>query len=542
MQYCGKCGGEISDDARFCEHCGARIDAPEYPDNWEEYEEDAPVQAQQTEQGNAPAPKKSKAPLMILLAILLALLAGGGVFLFMRQKGSPDPGGKPTKKEKADKKKEDDMDFDELEGTLEALDQAQIRLVSADVSEFPKVRLYVRCEDSSGQTLTLSSPTARIRETSAGGKDIERTIKKVEQLKGNQGLGVELLTDKSGSMRYDLASMQRVMTEFIDSLDYKSGDKVEIISFDSFIMYMCDFTDQKDLLKNGVSNMTAYGDTALYDALVTGIENAGARTGANCVIAFTDGVDNVSRHTYEEAINLALQKEIPVYIIGTSGADQGILQDICTRTGGQYWNVNDIMDIGEIYEKIYANQKDMYCIEYETDGDSDAYAQRIISCILKDGKYGGVFKGQEFTAIKKQEIQKHSSRYEIVREDISWTAAKEKARAKGGHLVTITSADEEKQMEKMAADAGVKYCWIGGYTSVRDNQAFGHWTTGESFSYTNWFAGEPSRNDKDGTPEFYLMLWNVQGAWSWNDQRDDVINSGLEYFKGNVGYIIEYEQ
>ena len=85
MQYCGKCGGEISDDARFCEHCGARIDAPEYPDNWEEYEEDTPVQAQQTEQGNAPAPKKSKAPLMILLAILLALLAGGGVFLFMRQ-------------------------------------------------------------------------------------------------------------------------------------------------------------------------------------------------------------------------------------------------------------------------------------------------------------------------------------------------------------------------------------------------------------------------------------------------------------------------
>ena len=42
MQYCGKCGGEISDDARFCEHCGARIDAPEYPDNWEEYEEDTP--------------------------------------------------------------------------------------------------------------------------------------------------------------------------------------------------------------------------------------------------------------------------------------------------------------------------------------------------------------------------------------------------------------------------------------------------------------------------------------------------------------------
>ena len=97
-------------------------------------------------------------------------------------------------------------------------------------------------------------------------------------------------------------------------------------------------------------------------------------------------------------------------------------------------------------------------------------------------------------------------------------------------------------LTEMATQSGLKYLWIGGYTSVRDNQAFGHWTTGEPFDYTAWFPGEPSRNDKDGTPEFYLMLWYVQDYWSWNDQRDDVINdTGLSYFLGNTGYICEYE-
>ncbi len=38
------------------------------------------------------------------------------------------------------------------------------------------------------------------------------------------------------------------------------------------------------------------------------------------------------------------------------------------------------------------------------------------------------------------------------------------------------------------------------------------------------------------------MLWYVQDYWSWNDQRDDVINdTGLSYFLGNTGYICEYE-
>lgn len=98
------------------------------------------------------------------------------------------------------------------------------------------------------------------------------------------------------------------------------------------------------------------------------------------------------------------------------------------------------------------------------------------------------------------------------------------------------------KVSKLAQKAGLKFCWIGGYTEVDDNDnVYGTWITGEPFSYQKWYPGEPSRNDMDGTPESYLMMWYLKNKWTWNDQRDDVLSSGLDYFKGNLGYICEYE-
>ncbi len=527
MRFCEQCGKQISDDARFCGHCGARQMGPwEDSPETETPSEENPPKAEEPAVHRKPAESPGKKPAILIPVIVVAVAALCVIGFFLISGLRSSDAGK---------------DYEEMEEAITEVEPADMRFVSADVSDFPSVKIYVSCE-SNGSVLTLTSPTARIRESISGGAEIERTVRSIEQLEGNQGIGIELVTDKSGSMQYDLGTMQNVMTDFIDNMDFAAGDKAEIISFDTYIMYMCDYTGDAARLKTGISNMTAYGETALYDALVLGINNAGSRPGANCVIAFTDGEDNYSVNTYNEVIRLALEKGIPVYIIGTAYADEGTLREICGQTGGNYWNVSNLYDISEIYDTIYSLQKDMYCIEYETDADSDAYAERSISCILKDKVHGCEFRNVVFTAVKKQEAVKHASRYEIVREDITWTEANEKAHAKGGHLVTITSESEEQQMEQLAADAGIRFVWLGGYTSVRNNLAFGHWTTGEDFTYSKWYPGEPSRNDRDGTPESYLMLWNPTGNWSWNDQRNDVVHSGLKYFPGNVGYIIEYEE
>ncbi|MBR2187905.1 MAG: VWA domain-containing protein [Eubacterium sp.] len=432
--------------------------------------------------------------------------------------------------------------YDAIANAISSKVSGILDFVSSDVTEYPTVKLYYSYTDSAGEPITLTSPTAGIRESISGGAEIERTIRRVERLEGNQGLSIDLVADKSASMSGDLGQMQMIMQQFVQSMDFASGDQAEIISFDSYIMYMCTYTQDVSLLQNGISNMTAYGDTALYDALVTGINNAGSQAGARCVIGFTDGEDNMSIYTPDEVISLALQKEVPVYIIGTGMADYATLSDIALSTGGDYWSVDSISDLSQIMMEIYSNQKDLYCIEYDSEKSADPYASRTVSCVLADETHGGMETGVSFQATEALSQVTHASRYEIIQGDLSWTEANDICISKGGHLATITSQSEMDQLVSMAEKSGLKYLWIGGYTSVRNNSTFGHWITGEDFNYTAWYPGEPSRNDLDGTPEFYLMMWKVGDAWSWNDQRNDVANSEFEYFKGNVGYICEYEQ
>ncbi len=434
-----------------------------------------------------------------------------------------------------------DTSYDGLKNAIANLKPVTIKFVSSDVSDYPNVKTYFTIEDSEGNSVMLSSPNVAIKETIANGSEIEREIKSFEKLEGREGISIELVADKSGSMESDLPTMQNIMSQFINALDYASGDMVELIAFDSYVMYMCTYTQDTSLLNNGINNMTTYGETALYDALYEAVRNAGCKEGARCVIAFTDGEDNCSVHTAEEVISLANSLSVPIFIIGTYSGDYSMYSDITGRTGGMYWDIDSVSDMSTILDSIYQREKNMYCLEYVSDASADAYAERNISCVVADNTYGSVI-DTIFTAVQTLEKEKHESRYELIVEDISWSEANEACLKKGGHLITITSQEEMDQAIALAEGAGLRFVWMGGYTSIRNDVAYGHWITGEPFEFQPWYPGEPSRTDEDGADEMYLMLWQVNDEWSWNDQRNDPVGeTGLEYFKGKTGYICEYE-
>lgn len=417
-----------------------------------------------------------------------------------------------------------------------------VNYVSADISDYPNVRVYFTAEDELGETVYLSSPNVAVKETVTGGKELEQKIKSVDQLKGREGISISLVADKSDSMVDDLGTMQNIMTQFVNALDYKLGDRAELIAFDSFVMYMCTYTDDPALLKNGINNMSPFGMTALYDALYDAVTDAGRQNGARCVIAFTDGMENVSDHTANEVINLANQLSVPIFIIGTNGMYSDY-ENIAMSTGGSYWSIGDISDMQTVLDQIYAAEKDMYCLEYISDSKADPLKERSLSIAVADEIYGSVTE-MVFTPTEAKKAEKHTSRYELIKADVSWEEANAECISKGGHLITITSEEELKIATDLADKEGLKYIWMGGYTSVRGSSVFGHWITGEEFVYQKWYPDEPSRNDLDGTPEMYLMLWNVnKEGWTWNDQRDDLFTKELAHiFTGKTGYICEYEE
>lgn len=438
-----------------------------------------------------------------------------------------------------------DSSFEEFQAALPDRQKMNLRYSSADVTNYPTVKLYYTVEDESQTTLVLSNPVASIKEKVKNGQDVYRKVKNVEILRGNQGVSFDICADKSSSMEGNMSEMKSAMTEFVDMLDTESGDRAELISFDSYVMFMCTYTDDKTLLKNGINNMIAEGATALYDALYYGVMNAATREGARCVIAFTDGQDVSSTHTVDEVIYEANKYSVPIFIIYTSDGDSYTCGRIADETNGRSWPINSVSDMSEVLAEIYQMEKDMYCVEYESDTSLGQLDERNVECIMMDETYGSS-DSSTFVPTEKKEVAQHSSRYEIFVEDISWTEANRKCMDLGGHLVTITSDSEMNTITQLCEGKKIKYCWMGGYTSGSGNATFGHWITGEDFeSYTKWREGEPSGWDRvgDGEPEFYLMLWHPRDdeGWSWNDQRDSLIPEFSKQYSGNMGYVCEWE-
>ena len=122
--------------------------------------------------------------------------------------------------------------------------------------------------------------------------------------------------------------------------------------------------------------------------------------------------------------------------------------------------------------------------------------------------------------------------YKMYSMDYTWTEASEYCTAQGGHLMTITSAEEQAILQDLGLKSGTNY-WIGG----TDSKAEGRWkwVTGEKWVYTEWADGEPDNSQLDtGIDEDYLQVavdWN----YGWNDSAD------LQDKTAGIGFICEWE-
>ncbi len=430
--------------------------------------------------------------------------------------------------------------------TSKEVKSADLELVTSNVVEYPEVSLYMRVVDEDGNTIeNLDTNSFVIREYLDVNDYLERDVIYAAKVDGQDALNVSLSIDRSSSISdSDMSKIKDATNTFLSKLQFDSGDKAEVVAFDTNVMQMCLFTNNKDNLMNGVNSMFPYGATACYDAIVRSIQNASVQSGARCVIVFTDGLDNESVNTVDSVIRLAQDKSVPVYTIGVgTSLDESALKKIASSTGGTYHHIDDISSMSEIYDEIYREQKNMYHIKYVSDTAIPQDKERSISVQVSGNGYRGTCE-ETYTPVVPISSAKHDSRYEVIKADISWEDANRVCIDKGGHLATITSKEEEDKIIAVAEASGVEKLWIGGYTTNDQyGDAVGHWVMGEPFVYENWFSeDEPSRFDSDNAAEFYLMLWKISGRWSWNDQRNDLINSPFaNLYAGKMGYVIEYE-
>jgi VWFA-related protein len=212
----------------------------------------------------------------------------------------------------------------------------------------------------------------------------------------NLPLQVGLLIDASNSVRDRFKFEQESAIEFLNQTVRRGYDQAMVIGFDATPEVTQDFTDDTEKLDHGVRELRPGGGTALYDALYYAcrdklLKESKAGPTRRAIILLSDGEDNLSHVTREEAIEMAQRAEAVVYTIstntsGTKGAGDKVLERIADATGGLAFFPFQLRDVANDFAEIQEELRSQYAVSYKpADFKADGHF-RTIEIIASDRK------------------------------------------------------------------------------------------------------------------------------------------------------------
>ena len=205
----------------------------------------------------------------------------------------------------------------------------------------------------------------------------------------NLPLQVGLLVDASNSIRDRFRFEQESAIEFLNQTIRPKSDVAFVVGFDVTPEVTQDFTDNTEALSRGVRALRPGGGTAMYDALYFACRDKllkRQRNGAarRAIILLSDGDDNQSHVTREEAIEMAQRAEVIVYAISTNvgqagdssegrirthtkSGEQGdkVLERIADATGGRAFFPFQVNDVANAFAEIQDELRSQYAISYK---------------------------------------------------------------------------------------------------------------------------------------------------------------------------------
>ncbi len=212
----------------------------------------------------------------------------------------------------------------------------------------------------------------------------------------NLPLQVGLLIDASNSVRDRFKFEQESAIEFLNQTVRRGYDQAMVVGFDATPEVTQDFTDNTEKLAHGVRELRPGGGTALYDALYYAcrdklLKKAQAGATRRAIILLSDGEDNLSHVTREEAIEMAQRADAIVYTIstnvsGTKGAGDKVMERIADATGGRAFFPFQIRDVANAFAEIQDELRSQYAVSYKpADFKADGHF-RTIEIVASDRK------------------------------------------------------------------------------------------------------------------------------------------------------------
>jgi Ca-activated chloride channel family protein len=186
-----------------------------------------------------------------------------------------------------------------------------------------------------------------------------------------------LVVDNSGSMREKRAQVNAAAMTFVQTSNPQ--DEAFVVNFNDeyYLDTEGDFTgDQKDL-NDALSRIDTRGSTALYDAVIGSLDHLKkGHKDKKVLLVITDGDDDASRKTFEDAIRAAQQSNAAIYTIGVFSDDdrqhekrmvrhsQKVLKELAKATGGEAYFPGSLDQVKPVCEQVAREIRNQYTLGY----------------------------------------------------------------------------------------------------------------------------------------------------------------------------------
>jgi len=190
----------------------------------------------------------------------------------------------------------------------------------------------------------------------------------------NLPLTIAFLIDTSQSVAPKLKFEQEAAISFFHSV-MREKDRAALVEFDSGVTLVQDFTSDPNKMAKQIKTLRAAGGTSLYDAIYLSCDEKLIREmGRKAIVILSDGEDQSSSRTFDQALEMALKAEAIIYSISvnrggffgvgdTKNGDR-IMKDFSEQTGGRAFFPFKVEDLDDAFRRINQELRSQYNIGY----------------------------------------------------------------------------------------------------------------------------------------------------------------------------------
>jgi Ca-activated chloride channel homolog len=207
-------------------------------------------------------------------------------------------------------------------------------------------------------------------------------------------LRLGILIDTSNSIRDRFKFEQDAAIEFLNNTIHANQDRAMLVSFDTKAELVSDLISDTEKLATAIRGLRPGGGTSLYDAIFFACRDKLSQDQPKhkfrrAIVIVSDGDDNQSQYTRDQALEMAQKADVVLYAISTniskieSDGDK-VLKYFAAETGGKAFFPFKVEDLEQSFENIANELRHQYNIAYrpeplKTDGLFHAVELRVKS-------------------------------------------------------------------------------------------------------------------------------------------------------------------